>query len=988
MVRFVKGQGAVGMLKRMSVRSRIWGMLVLMVLCMVLLSVVDMKSTRDVLVQEKKRDTRHLVEAAHSIAAHFDAEFQSGRLTLPLAQGAALKAISAMRYDGVEYIWVNDFTYPVPRMVMHPVLPALNGRILDNPEFDAATTMQVGRDGPLVDTNGKKNLFVAFNEVAAQGGEGYVTYRWPKPLANGAVTTERFPKLSYVKKFEAWGWLIGSGIYIDDVDLQVRRQTLANLSLISAIGVVLAALAGLLAAGIVGPLVRSARALASMSEGGQPMAPLPVERNDEIGILLSGFNQLQSTLLTKERSLRLSASVFENAGEGIIITDPQGVILSVNPSFTKLTGYTSQDSVGKNPKMLHSGRQPPEFYAQMWQTLARHGYWQGEIWNRRKNGEVYVETLAITAVHDEAGNVSHYVGIFSDITAFKEQQQRLEYLAHFDALTRLPNRVLLADRLQLALNQAERNQDILAVVFLDLDHFKPVNDRLGHDVGDQMLIEVAHRLMDCVRGGDTVSRLGGDEFVLLLVGIDEIREVHGALARVLAALAEPVVINGESLTISASIGVTFYPHDGASAEVLLRHADQAMYAAKQGGRNRYHFFDPDHDRTAQAHCAKLSDIEKALERSEFELFYQPKVNLRRGRVVGSEALIRWRHPERGLLYPDDFLPSLEGSALEVALGDWVIEAALLQMSTWQKAGLALPVSVNAAASQLQADDFVQKLAAALARYPGLPRNSLEIEVLETTALADVDHVCRLIEASMMLGVNFSLDDFGTGYSSLSYFKHLPARTLKIDKSFVIDMLDKPDDLAIVEGVIGLTDAFQREVIAEGVETAAHGAMLLHLGCELAQGFGIARPMPAGDFPGWVAAFQPDPAWGGETSLSSGDTFHLVRAESDHRRWVERLEAIVDGQVGLFKPPPLDPHHCDFGQWLDGPGRDRYGDLPEFIQIDRLHRRVHALGEEIVELSRSAADDRAREQLQELYVLRDQLVSELNALRRLTETEKR
>jgi EAL domain-containing protein (putative c-di-GMP-specific phosphodiesterase class I) len=438
------------------------------------------------------------------------------------------------------------------------------------------------------------------------------------------------------------------------------------------------------------------------------------------------------------------------------------------------------------------------------------------------------------------------------------------------------------------------------------------------------------------------------------------------------------------LTVSASIGVTFYPHDGASAEVLLRHADQAMYSAKQSGRNRYHFFDPEHDRTAQDHCAHLSDIQKALECGEFELYFQPKVNLRRGRVVGSEALIRWRHPEHGLLYPDDFLRSLEGHELEVALGDWVIETALSQMNNWQKDGLALPVSVNAAASQLQADDFVDKLEAALARYPALSRFSLEIEVLETTALADIEHVSRLIEACMLLGVSFALDDFGTGYSSLAYFKHLPARTLKIDKSFVIDMLDKPDDLAIVEGVIGLTDAFQREVIAEGVETAAHGAMLLHLGCELAQGFGIARPMPAAEFPGWVAAFHPDPAWGGETILSGGDAFHLLRAESDHRRWVERLEAIVDGQVGVFKPPPLDPHHCDFGQWLDGPGRDRYGELPEFVQIDRLHRSVHALGERIVEMSRSSADGSVRERLQELYVLRDQLVGVLHALRGLTE----
>ena len=415
------------MLKNLSVRSRIWGMLVLFVLGMVSLSVVDMQSTRDILIGEKKLQSRHLVEAAHSLVAHFDAEHQAGRLSLSVAQHEALKAMSAMRYEGVGYLWANDFTSPVPRMVMHPVQPSLDGHVLDDPEFNVATSIQGGRDGSLIQTNGKMNLFVACNEAASQGGgEGYVTYRWPKPLADGTVTSERYPKLSYVKKYEPWGWLIGSGIYVDDVDLLVHRKTIANLSLTFGIGAVLAALAGLLAASIVGPLSRSVRTLALMVEGGQAMAPLPVERNDEIGALLTGFNRLQDALLAKEKSLRLSASVFENASEGIITADPRGIILSVNPGFTRLTGYSCQEVAGRDPRMLSSGHQTPEVYAQMWQTLIRHGYWQGEIEDRRKSGETYVATLSIRSVHDEDGSVSHFVGILSDITERKQAEMALK----------------------------------------------------------------------------------------------------------------------------------------------------------------------------------------------------------------------------------------------------------------------------------------------------------------------------------------------------------------------------------------------------------------------------------------------------------------------------------------------------------------------------------------------------------------------------------
>lgn len=844
----------------LSVRQKIWGMVALFVVGMLALGVVDIQIAREALMNEKRLKIRHLVEAAYGVAGYYEGQRKEGRISLSTAQSAAMNAIRSMRYGGADYFWINDFTQPVPRMVMHPTLPELDGKVLDAPEFDCATTMQAGIDGPVIRTDGRRNLFIAANEVADRAGFGHVTYEWPKPLPGGGASAERYPKLSFVMKFEDWGWLIGSGIYTDDVDQAIREHALKSLGLILAAGSVLVLLAGWIARGVTRPLAGAARALTEMTDGARALEPLPIERADEIGTLIAGFNGLQENLRAKEESLRLSASVFENAREGIVITDPRGAIIGVNPSFTTLTGYRPEEVIGQNPSILKSGQQGPEFYAGMWQALVRQGYWQGEISNRRKDGQVYVEMLTITSVHDTEGSLSHYVGIFSDVTAMKEQQQRLERMAHFDALTQLPNRTLLADRLQLALVQAARKNDLLAVAFLDLDEFKPVNDRLGHEAGDGLLIEVAQRLKRCVRAGDTVARLGGDEFVLLLVGLESVQEAQAALERILAELAVPCVLKGESISISASIGVTLYPLDGADPEVLLRHADQAMYGAKQAGRNRYHLFDHEHDRRARTHREWRSDLRKALDRNELLLHYQPKVNLRTGQVVGAEALVRWQHPERGLLMPDSFLPVIQGCELDVALGDWVIETALSQVEDWRRQGLALPVSVNVAACQLQEEGFVRKLGAALGGHPRLPPFSLEIEILETAALEDIDRVSRVIEQCGALGVAFALDDFGTGYSSLTYFKRLPVRVLKIDRSFVIDMLDEPDDRAIVEGVIRFTQAFGRDVIAEGVETAAHGALLLRLGCELAQGYGIARPMLADAVPEWVRGFRADPAW--------------------------------------------------------------------------------------------------------------------------------
>lgn len=565
-----------------------------------------------------------------------------------------------------------------------------------------------------------------------------------------------------------------------------------------------------------------------------------------------------------QEMLQLAASVFTHAREGIMITDANGTIVDVNDTFVSITGYRREEALGRTPRLLKSDRQTPEFYEGLWQSLIANGNWSGEIWNKRKNGEVFAEMQTISVVRDDAGKPLNYVALFSDITTMKEHQKQLEHIAHFDALTTLPNRLLLADRLQQAMMQSQRRQNSLALVYLDLDGFKVINDTHGHDAGDRVLVMLSQRMRSALREGDTLARIGGDEFVALLVDLTHPGDWEPLLARLLQTAGSPMLIATKTgtveLQVSASAGVTLYPQDNTDADLLMRHADQAMYVAKQSGKNRFHLFDLAHDEAIKTQNENLTQIRRAIDQQEFVLFYQPKVNLATGQVTGAEALIRWCHPERGLLAPAQFLPVIENDPLSIDVGEWVISSALAQMSAWNKLGLALPVSVNMGARQLQMQDFSARLKALLAAHSDVPAHWLQLEVLETSALEDMSQVGSAMNACRAVGVGFALDDFGTGYSSLSYLKHLPAETLKIDQSFVRDMLTDANDLAIVNGVIGLAKAFGRQVIAEGVETQAHGQLLVSVGCELAQGYGIARPMPAEDFPAWVRQWHSGAVW--------------------------------------------------------------------------------------------------------------------------------
>ncbi|MFT7682999.1 MAG: diguanylate cyclase (GGDEF)-like protein [Moritella dasanensis] len=436
----------------------------------------------------------------------------------------------------------------------------------------------------------------------------------------------------------------------------------------------------------------------------------------------------------------------------------------------------------------------------------------------------------------------------------------LKLAAHYDLLTNLPNRVLLAERLNQAIKHCQRRNQSLAVAFMDLDGFKAINDRHGHNMGDELLVEVAKRMREALRECDTLARIGGDEFIAVMVDLENSEDSETALKRLLKAASDPVFLGDAVMQVSASIGVSFYPQDNLDADLLMRHADRAMYVAKQSGKNRYHFFDTAQDNANKTQWKSIDDIRSALDRREFLLHYQPKVNMHTREVIGVEALIRWQHPVRGLVTPSEFLPAIEGHAVSLELGEWVIDTALSQINQWRSIGVNLAISVNISAYQLQQVNFTTRLADLLAAHPELLPHCLELEILETSALHDISQVSATMNACHELGVRFALDDFGTGYSSLTYLKRLPAHLIKIDQSFVRDMLEDADDLAIVEGVIGLAKAFRRDVIAEGVETIAHGVALLQLGCELAQGYGIARPMPSGNIPKWVSNWKANDSW--------------------------------------------------------------------------------------------------------------------------------
>lgn len=681
-----------------------------------------------------------------------------------------------------------------------------------------------------------------------------------------------------------------------------------------------------------------------------------------------------------QERLQLAANVFRNASESIMITALDGAILDVNDAFSRVTGYSREEVLGHNPRILNSGRQSAEFYDEMWRAIRETGHWRGEFWNRRKNGELFASATTISTVCDEEGNPQHLAALFSDITPMKEQERRLEQIAHYDALTGLANRALLGERLRAAMQETAPGR-MLAVAYFDLDAFKAVNDRHGREVGDALLAALAERMKESVPEDGTLARLAGDEFVTVLRNLESADAALPTLTRLLASVADPVQLGDLVVQVSASAGMALYPQsEEVDADQLLRQPDRAMCQAKLGGSCRFHIFDPKQDRSVRTHLDDVEQIRKALAQRQFVLFYQPKVNMALGRVIGAEALIRWQHPERGLLSPAMFLPVIEHDPLAIEMGDWVIDSALSQMERWRESGFDVPVSVNLFARQLQEPGFVDRLRTLLAAHPRVDAANLELEVLETSALLDLAQISRLIGECRRVGVSVALDDFGTGYSSLTYLKRLPANILKIDQSFIRDMLSDPEDLAILEGVLGLANAFQRQAIAEGVESVEHGTMLLQLGCDLAQGYGIARPMPAADLPAWAAAWKPDPRWAETEALSPAD-WPALYAGVEHRAWLRSLEEFLKGE--RTAPPAIGAERCRLGSWLLTERDGVRGARSEFKSIEALHRRIHETAAHAVAAKNKGRGVDVQMLVGELCPLLEEMVEGVKALIRRT-----
>ncbi|MES9989022.1 MAG: EAL domain-containing protein [Candidatus Thiodiazotropha endolucinida] len=562
--------------------------------------------------------------------------------------------------------------------------------------------------------------------------------------------------------------------------------------------------------------------------------------------------QLRMAHQIAEEKLRLADRAFQNTAEGITVTDASGNIVSINPAFEAITGYSHEEVLGLNPRVLKSGHHPDSFYKEMWDTLLLTGHWRGEIWNRRKNGDAYPEWLTISAVKDGNDETTHYVGVFTDISQIKEAQDQINFLAHHDALTRLPNRALFRERFDHALMHARRENASIALLFLDLDRFKTVNDTLGHPVGDQVLLEVSKRMNQIIRASDTLARLGGDEFVLLLEEQTDAQHAAVVARKLIDLFSRPMIIGEHELVVTASIGITLYPNDGDDPDKLIRHADRAMYEAKQQGRNTYRFFTQALTEGALERLMMENDLRRAVARNELILHYQPIVNLETRQLQGIEALVRWQHPEQGLIAPGLFIELAEEIGIIDEIGQWVLRAACTQLARWDRDGFKVPrISVNLSVQQIDREGLITMVSEEL-NSSGLSPERLELEVTESMLIRNPELSRTVLSELRTLGVKFAIDDFGTGYSSLAYLKLLPLDHLKIDQSFVRDIGKDANDEAIVRAIIGMSKSLGLESVAEGVEEAHQARFLQQAGSDLAQGYLYSRPLPADEiFSNWI-----------------------------------------------------------------------------------------------------------------------------------------
>ncbi|NGZ28612.1 MAG: EAL domain-containing protein, partial [Magnetococcales bacterium] len=559
-----------------------------------------------------------------------------------------------------------------------------------------------------------------------------------------------------------------------------------------------------------------------------------------------GIGQDLSEIKATQERLRMAEKVFVNAGEAIIITDIDAKIIDVNPAYSAITGYRREEILGLNPKVLKSGRHPPEFYQKMWQTIRETGTWEGEIWDRRKNGEIYPKWLSISSIRDKDGRATHYVGIFMDISRQKSTEEQLERLAYYDPLTNLANRALFRERLTHEMAMAARHERSLAVFFIDLDRFKYVNDTMGHAAGDELLQIVAKKLHTRVRASDTVARMGGDEFTIILTGAVRPEAISHIAQEMLDDIRTPLEIQGVEVRIGGSIGIAVYPQDGTDYTTLTKHADMAMYLAKEKGRNNYQFFSQELQTRIFDRITLEDELHKAVTNQEFLLHYQPQYDLASNRVVGVEALVRWRQQGKGMVSPATFIPLAEETGLILPMGEWILETALRQTTLWHGQGADnLRIAVNLSPKQFQQPTLLP-LVAKLLEETSLPPTALELEITESTLMGNLEESIAIMKRLRELGIALALDDFGTGYSSLGYLKRFPVNTLKIDQSFVRELTCDSKDTVIIQAIIGLAHTMDLTVVAEGVETPFQLEFLREQGCDQVQGYLLSKPLPSQD----------------------------------------------------------------------------------------------------------------------------------------------
>jgi diguanylate cyclase (GGDEF)-like protein/PAS domain S-box-containing protein len=616
-----------------------------------------------------------------------------------------------------------------------------------------------------------------------------------------------------------------------------------------ALGCLFTLIGAVMARRIVQPISRIALAADKVAAGNLNYDAPAVAGDGEVAHLSSAIHTMVNSLTWEilerknaEAQLVLSATVFANNSEAIVITDAKNQIVRVNAAFTRIAGYTEKEVLGKNPRMFASGKMGHDFYQAMWAELLEKDSWRGEIWNKRLNGEIFPEWLILSLVRDEAGRVSHHIAIYSDITQRKLEEERMQFLASHDMLTRLPNRFLLTDRITQALNIAERNNTQLGVMFMDLDHFKNINDSLGHDVGDELLKQAADRMMQFLRRTDTLARLGGDEFVAVLPEISSENEIAFVAEKMLESFTEKFIVREHQLIISPSIGISIYPNDGVDATELLRNADMAMYRAKEVGRNTLQFYHPEMTIQMTERLQLEMELRQALENKQLFLVYQPQIEISSGKMLSMEALLRWQHPTLGLISPARFIPIAEESGLIEEIGDWVLREACMQGRIWQAQRFqVVPIAVNVSGVQIKRGQFAERVHKILQESQFNPA-LIELEITESVLMNLGDSSLRAMNELKALGVGLSLDDFGTGYSSLSRLKTFPLDFLKIDQSFVRDIHTDPDDAAIVRAVLSMAHEMNIQVIAEGVETADQLKFLASIQCEKYQGYLFSHPV--------------------------------------------------------------------------------------------------------------------------------------------------